>query len=98
MNMEMDRMVNTNSLGNKIPVEQEVKTAMEEQMMIDTGTDLSTWTQLAESLYDFLNRRNTTIEYNFVNMEIMVPKSTGVDPPQAHWKLNGALRIRTWEG
>jgi hypothetical protein len=65
--------------------------------MITTNNEIGTWGQIAESLYEFLNRRNTTIEYSFENMEVGVPKETGPDSPQANWKLNGTLRIRTWE-
>ena len=65
--------------------------------MITTNNEIGTWGQIAESLYEFLNRRNTTIEYSFDNMEVGVPKETGTDSPQANWKLNGTLRIRTWE-
>ena len=55
------------------------------------------WAQMAESLYDFLNRRKTTIEYAFEDLEIAVPKNTGDKPERALWKLNGAGRLRTWE-
>ena len=65
--------------------------------MIASKNEIGTWGQLAESLYEFLNRRNTTIEYSFDNMVVGVPKETGADSPQATWKLNGTLRIRTWE-
>lgn len=72
--------------------------SMEEKGMVSTNNEMNNWTQLAESLYEFLNSRNTTIEYSFVDMEVMVPKEIGLDAPQARWKLNGALRVRTWEG
>ena len=64
--------------------------------MIASNNEIGTGGQLAESLYEFLNRRNTTIEYSFDNMVVGVPKETGADSPQANWKLNGTLRIRTW--
>ena len=65
--------------------------------MIASNNEIGTWGQLAESLYEVLNRRNTTIEYSFDIMVVGVPKETGADSPQANWKLNGTLRIRTWE-
>ena len=68
-----------------------------EKKMTDNNMEIGTWTQLAESLYEFLNRRGTTIEYTFADMEVMVPKSTGADAPQARWNLNGSVRLRTWE-
>ena len=68
-----------------------------ELTMNKNDNELGPWVQLAESLYEFLNRRNTTIEYNFDHMEVMVPKTTGEEAPQAKWELNGILRLRTWE-
>ncbi len=59
--------------------------------------DLLPWTQLFESLYDFLNRRKTTIEYGFDELEIAIPKNTGDNPDRALWKLNGSVKLRTWE-
>tara|TARA_B100000745_G_scaffold251254_1_gene173383 strand:- start:474 stop:743 length:270 start_codon:yes stop_codon:yes gene_type:complete len=69
----------------------------ERNTLNELNNDIGTWTQLAESLYEFLNRRGTTIEYSFLNMEVMVPKTTGSDAPQAKWNLNGSMRLRTWE-
>jgi len=57
----------------------------------------TTWPQLAEGLYSFLTGRGATIEYGFDNMEVLVPQDTSKDAPQAHWRLNGTLRIRTSE-
>ena len=68
-----------------------------EEIMIAPNNEIGTWGQLAESLYEFLNRRDTTIEYVFDNMVVGVPKETGPDSPQANWRLNGTLRIRTSE-
>ena len=45
-----------------------------EETMIASNNEIGTWGQLAESLYEFLNRRNTTIEYSFDNMVVGVPK------------------------
>lgn len=41
-----------------------------EKKMTDNNMEIGTWTQLAESLYEFLNRRGTTIEYTFADMEV----------------------------
>ena len=65
--------------------------------MIASNNEIGTWGQLAESLYEFLNRRNATIEYVFEDMVVGVPKETGADSPQAIWRLNGTLRVRTSE-
>ena len=66
-------------------------------MMTQTQTGLGSWVEMAEGLYDFLTRRGTTIEYAFKNIEVMVPRDTGENAPQAKWKVNGTLKVRTWE-
>lgn len=55
----------------------------------------TTWPQLAEGLYSFLTERQATIEYEFDNMSVQIPRDAGDDAPQARWKLDGTLRIRT---
>ncbi len=57
----------------------------------------TTWPDLAEGLYAFLTGRGATIEYNFENMEVWVPSSTGPNVTSAQWRVNGTLRIRTSE-
>jgi hypothetical protein len=54
-----------------------------------------TWPDLAANLYDKLTGRGAEITYQFENMEIFVPSHVDVNAPQAKWKLNGTLRIRT---
>ncbi len=54
-----------------------------------------TWPDLAIDLYDKLTGRGAEITYDFENMEIYVPGGTHPDAPQAKWKLNGVLKIRT---
>ena len=39
--------------------------------------------------------KGATVEYNFDNMHVEVPKTTGPDSPRATWKLDGTLRIKT---
>lgn len=65
--------------------------------MADTQTEATTWPHLAEGLYSFLTGRGASIEYQFENMEVSVPRDTGPNAPSALWKLNGALRVRTYE-
>jgi hypothetical protein len=57
----------------------------------------TTWPHLAEGLYSFLTGRGATIEYQMDNLEVMVPRDTTENAPQARWKVNGTLRIRTQE-
>ena len=60
-------------------------------------TETTTWPELAEGLYGFLTGRGASIEYHFDNMTIGVPSSARPDAPQATWRLNGGLTIRTTE-
>ena len=62
-----------------------------------TTDNHATWPQLAEGLYSFLTGRGATIEYAFENMEVQVPRDTTPNAPSALWKINGMLRIRTYE-
>ncbi len=64
---------------------------------MNDGNQTTTWPELAEGLYSFLTGRGATIEYNFDNMEVWVPSSTGHDVSSARWKVNGTVRIRTSE-
>ena len=57
----------------------------------------ATWPQLAEGLYGFLSGRGATIEYEFDHMEVLAPRDTGANAPQARWTLTGTLRVRTSE-
>jgi len=59
--------------------------------------ETTTWPELAEGLYGFLTGRGATIEYSFDNMEIGVPSAARAEAPQAMWKINGSLKIRTTE-
>jgi len=59
--------------------------------------ETTTWPELAEGLYGFLTGRGATIEYHFENMEIGVPSAARNEAPQATWRLNGSLKVRTSE-
>ena len=65
--------------------------------MADKQTEVTTWPHLAEGLYSFLTGRGATIEYQFDNLEVSVPRDTGPDAPSALWKMNGTMRVRTYE-
>lgn len=58
---------------------------------------ITTWPDLAEGLYSFLTGRGATIEYQFDDMHVYVPRAVGDDSDFAHWKLHGTIRIRTSE-
>ncbi|MEQ9410492.1 MAG: hypothetical protein RIK87_22345 [Fuerstiella sp.] len=62
------------------------------------NADTKTWPDLAIGLYDRLTGRNAEIVYDFQNLEVGIPSSTGANAEHALWKLNGALRITTRNG
>ena len=63
----------------------------------ERSTETTTWPELAEGLYGFLTGRGASIEYRFDDMTIGVPSAARPDAPQAMWRLNGSLSIRTTE-
>ena len=60
-------------------------------------TTQTTWPDLAEGLYERLTGRGTIISYEFRDMVVEVPRSTGADAPRATWRLHGTLSISTAE-
>ncbi len=57
----------------------------------------SSFADFGKELWSYLTGRGAAINYEFVDMAIEVPKSTGPDAERATWKLNGTLRITTSE-
>lgn len=53
------------------------------------------WTDLGQSMWDYLTGKEAAINYQFIDMHVDVPRHTGPDAPTATWKLNGTLRITT---
>ncbi|MEM7810764.1 MAG: hypothetical protein AAF532_04725 [Planctomycetota bacterium] len=53
------------------------------------------WPELAIGLYDKLTGRNAEITYEFEDMDLHIPSGTADDAKQAHWKLNGTIKVRT---
>jgi hypothetical protein len=48
-------------------------------------------------LWDYLTGKDAAINYQFVDMLVEVPRSTGEQAPRATWRLHGTLRITTDE-
>lgn len=61
------------------------------------STSSTSFADLGKELWTYLTGKGAAINYEFVNMEVGVPRSTGVDSPRAIWGLNGTLRITTAE-
>lgn len=58
----------------------------------------SSFADFGKELWDYLTGKGAAINYEFVDMTIGIPRSTGDDAPRAIWALNGTLRITTAEG
>jgi hypothetical protein len=59
--------------------------------------DTTSFTDLGKELWDYLTGRGAAINYQFVDMLVEVPRSTGASAPRATWRLHGTLRITTDE-
>lgn len=68
--------------------------------MTDTGSPIreqqtTSFADLGREMWSYLTGKQATIDYEFVDMIVEVPRDTGPDAPRATWKLNGTLRVRT---
>jgi len=59
--------------------------------------ETTTWPELAIGLYDRLTGRGAEIVYEFEEMAVDVPSTTGEDAEHARWRLDGTVRITTRE-
>ncbi len=66
-------------------------------MKNENESNLGAWIDMAEGLYDFLNRRNATINYDFKQLCVSVPQSTGAGAGKAEWMVSGMLSVSTTE-
>ena len=60
-------------------------------------SNLGAWIDMAEGLYDFLNRRKTTINYDFKQLSVSVPQGTGQGSEKAEWMVSGMISVSTTE-
>ncbi len=51
--------------------------------------------EIGQEMWSYLTGKGASVEYNFENMLIEVPKTTGPNSPRAIWKIDGTLRIKT---
>jgi hypothetical protein len=59
------------------------------------ASEVTSFVDLGKEMWSFLTGSNAGINYQFVDMNIEVPRTTGSDSPRATWRLNGTLRITT---
>jgi len=62
-----------------------------------TAQSSTSFADLGKELWTYLTGKGAAINYEFVDMKVGVPRSTGVDSSHAIWLLNGTLRITTAE-
>jgi len=59
--------------------------------------ETTTWPELAIGLYERLTGRGATITYEFEDMEVDVPSTTGEDVEHARWRVDGTVHVTTDE-
>lgn len=69
----------------------------EHDSQTSTGRDSTSFADLGKEMWSYLTGKGAAINYQFVDMAIEIPKTTGADAARATWKLNGTLRITTTE-
>jgi hypothetical protein len=55
------------------------------------------WPDFAIALFDLLSGRKAELTWEFENMEVHVPMTTGTNTEYAVWKFNGLLKVRARE-
>jgi hypothetical protein len=64
---------------------------------IDHAPQVTSFADLGKEMWSYLTGKGAAINYEFVDMQVEVPQSTGPQADRAVWKLNGTLRITTAE-
>jgi hypothetical protein len=68
-------------------------------MTSSTGNGTTTGTtdivEIGQEMWSYLTGKGASVEYQFENMLVEVPKTTGPDSPRAIWRLDGTLRVKT---
>jgi len=59
------------------------------------ASDVTSFVDIGKEMWNFLTGNNAGINYQFVDMHIEVPRTTGAEAARATWRLNGTLRITT---
>ncbi|MEP6852560.1 MAG: hypothetical protein ABJA87_07895 [bacterium] len=70
---------------------------MTESRTMSRPDEMTSFADLGKEMWSYLTGKGAAINYEFVDMTVEVPRSTGPDSPRATWKLNGTLRITTAE-
>lgn len=57
--------------------------------------DVLDWADLGKQMWSYLTGRGASIDYQFLDMHVEVPRDTGPNAARATWRLHGTLRITT---
>jgi len=57
----------------------------------------ATWPDFVIVLFDLLSGRKAEVTWEFQNLELHVPITTGTNTEYAVWKVNGVLKVRARE-
>ncbi|AWB92370.1 hypothetical protein [Aeromicrobium chenweiae] len=66
-----------------------------ENVTSPTIQPVSDWADLGREMWSYLTGKGAAVSYEFVDMEIEVPRDTGPQAPRATWKVSGTLRVTT---
>ena len=64
----------------------------------DSDHQATSFADLGKEMWSYLTGKGAAINYEFVDMLVEVPRTTGADAERAVWRLNGVLRITTADG
>jgi hypothetical protein len=64
---------------------------------MDENRERTAWPDFAIALFDLLSGRKAELTWEFENMEVHVPMTTGTNTEYAVWKVNGLLKVRARE-
>jgi hypothetical protein len=64
---------------------------------MNENRETTAWPDFAIALFDLLSGRKAELTWEFENMEVHVPITTGTNTEYAVWKFNGLLKVRARE-
>lgn len=74
------------------------RTVADMTTQMEHDQQVTSFADLGKEMWSYLTGKGAAINYEFVDMHVEVPRTTGADADRAVWRLNGTLRITTAEG
>ncbi|WP_405217447.1 hypothetical protein [Agrococcus sp. Ld7] len=56
---------------------------------------ITDWSDLGREMWSYLTGRRATVNYEFEDMLIEVPRDIGPNAPRATWRIHGIIRVTT---